>query len=111
MSLEMLTVLSQAPPILIVIVFVFYLLRELNRRDTKRDEVWRVFIKDWQVFIKDTIDAQQAAMLKISEVISILSEQVAKNTALMLLHDATVRGQNPSTIGTTEEIVEKLLRK
>jgi hypothetical protein len=34
---------------------------------------------------------------------------IARLSAIILLHDATVRGQNPDTLGTTEELMNRIL--
>ena len=36
-----------------------------------------------------------------------LTRQQTMLSALLIQHDATVRGQNPNAIGTTEEIIER----
>jgi hypothetical protein len=36
---------------------------------------------------------------------------MAKMTAVILLHDATVKGKNPDTIGSTEDIVERIMNE
>ncbi len=34
---------------------------------------------------------------------------LARLAALLIQHDATVRGQNPSTLGSTEELIARIL--
>jgi hypothetical protein len=120
MTPELLALLTQSPPIVVVIIAGIYFLREMNKRDSvlmaemgKRDIIWREFIKDiseGQVemisevvqSIKESADGNKMALKQ-------LTDQVARNTATLLLHDATVRGTNPETIGTTEDLVKRIL--
>jgi len=108
-SPEVVSVLSQAPIAVILLVAGVYLMKEFG----KRDETWRNFFKETAESQHKTMESvsrsHQEAMNGISRQLERLAEQVAKNTAIVVLHDATVRGTNPETIGTTEEIMERLL--
>ena len=72
---------------------------------------WFVLKRDneWRVYLKESNNRQTEAITKFSESIDNLTEQIAKNTATLLLHDATVKGVNPETMGTHKDILNKIL--
>jgi len=79
----------------------------------ERDDAWRTALKeqenDWKTFIETQNKSGLDALQAITEALKSLTRQIAKNTAITILHDATVRGTNPETIGTTQDIMGKLL--
>jgi hypothetical protein len=61
----------------------------------------------------NAINSSVDSLIKSNTTVQIaLTEQqriLAKLTAVMLLHDATVRGTNPDVMGTTEDIMKRIL--
>jgi hypothetical protein len=60
-------------------------------------------------FLTEQRSALVAALVAVTDRLSRVETQLAMNTAMLTVHDATVRGTNPETIGTTEEIMDRVL--
>lgn len=79
---------------------------------TERDNSCKEFIA--------TLDANHAALLesvhinaeksiaRMAESVDRVAHQVAKNTTTVIMHDATVKGVNPETVGSPVDIIRRL---
>lgn len=74
---------------------------------------WFVINRDkkWQDFFDNIINRQNEQMKEFSVSLDSVAEQLAKNTVTLIMHDATVRGKNPSTMGSTQDILDKLMKR
>ena len=90
-------IVAQLPVVGAVVVVIFYFLREMDRRDT----VWRSFLNDQN-------ERDEKSSEKLANAIDKLREQVARNTAIMIIHDAAVRGKADST-EDINALVKKIL--
>lgn len=88
----------------LVVWIVFYVFRSMipkmhdefadalrQERDTRRAQ--------WAEY-REEIRALRAVLRELTRQQTMLS-------ALLIQHDATVRGQNPQTVGTTEELIQR----
>ena len=78
--------------------------------------VWAFFQKLLPALLKtftEELRADRVAQLKKMEAIEKSIKEnsmvLARLSALLISHDATVRGVNPEVMGTTEELVERIL--
>ncbi len=46
---------------------------------------------------------------KNTKALELLVVQVARSTVILIQHDATVRGENPETLGSTEDLLRRVL--
>ena len=116
MELEIFIELARQMPIA---AFVAWFIIKQNRDATAQikliNDAWITASQNQadscRALITERHDVGLETLEKMTETLDSLTRQVAKNTAITILHDATVRGENPETIGTTEDVMGKLLRK
>ena len=99
MTPELIGILSQTPvPGLFVLAF-FYLKRENEKSEKSRTTLWLDAFESYQ-------KNSNLALAKIAKEVSILSQQVAENTAMIL----AFKGKDPEVLEKTiEQIRKKLL--
>jgi len=87
---SLISALIQAPFVLVMLYLVQRFLVHLKERE-----------HDWQAFIGRTDTALAAHLADLAEAVDRLS-------VVVLYHDATVRGINPTTLGSTEDLLRIL---
>ena len=100
----LLSIAAQIPLVVLFIWFVLQRDKESNRKSEARSELWRKFFNQLQ-------SQNTEALKKITIAIEAMTKQINLNTTTVLLHDTTVRGTNPETIGTSEELIKRLMGK
>ncbi len=89
----------------IVVLFAWFVIK----RDKDYDITRAARDKEWQKTFESAHDSGMADMKGVTEALNKLSEQLAKNTTTLILHDATARGENTETMGSTSEIFAQIL--
>lgn len=115
MSPEILALVSQFPLLGIFLWFVLHRDKETVKAQQTQNEEWREEFKklseSWQTNVESRHVRYLTTFQKMTETLEALTRQLSKNTAVTILHDATVRGTNPETIGSTHDIIQKLMAK
>lgn len=60
--------------------------------------------------MKNVLPQFTKAIDRISDVLQRQEMVLGRLTVVVLQHDATVRGENPETLGTSEELLERILK-
>lgn len=111
---------AQIPITALFVWFVVYLrnkeAEEREKRDsafnaetTRRDIEWGNRINNIEQSRRADSELLTRGLDKISENVAASSKAIARLGALLVHHDATSRGQSPDVLGTTQEMVERIL--
>lgn len=87
---SIISALVQTPFVLVMLYMVQRFLMHLKERE-----------HEWQNFMSKTDTALAAHLADLAEAVDRLS-------VVVLYHDATVRGMNPTTLGSTEDLLRIL---
>jgi preprotein translocase subunit YajC len=93
---EFTPILQQVP---LVAIFMIYIWR--------RDEQWQKF---YERQVAKVQQEKTENCMTMREAIDGLSTQVAKNTVVTIMHDATSKGNNPQGLGSTQDIMDKVTK-
>lgn len=116
MVAEVIPLLAQIPLVGIFVWFVLQRDKAQSKRDgdlfatlALRDEGWKEYLGDLQA----RTEASNGHLLKSSEetctALQALTKQVAMLNVSLLYHDATSKGQAPDTLGSTQELLDRLI--
>ncbi|RMD64628.1 hypothetical protein D6833_04150 [Candidatus Parcubacteria bacterium] len=96
------SVAAQAPLAALFAIFAIWLIKDARIEARRRDEAWQKYLDAFS-------DRNERVLGEVSKHLENVSRQLAKNTVAIILHDATVRGKNPDTVGDTEDLLRKIL--
>ena len=112
---------KQVPALIVLLVLVTTFLRTLTARDESHEERLAKLIEQQNTHEVRLTEQQNTHEVRLTEVmgqqISTMLEELgqlktvnARLAQVLMYHDATVRGTNPETLGSTEEIMARILR-
>ncbi len=111
MDLEFLTsIVTQLPLVALFAWFVIRRDKDFQALLKARDQEWQEFFLEIQSAQKNVCATHQKTLVSTSVSLEKMASQIAKNTVSMMLHDATVRGVNPDTMGSHEDLLEKVIK-
>ena len=92
---DILPLLIQIPLVGLFGWFVVKMVASVKSYIETREAAWQTVLKDHSSVVGEQLKA--------------LTRQTAINTAVLLQHDATVRGINPDSLGTTSDLIARIL--
>ncbi len=111
MDLEFLTsIVTQLPLVALFAWFVIRRDRDFQALLKSRDQEWQDFFLELQNAQKTVCATHQKTLVDTGISLEKMASQIARNTVSMMMHDATVRGVNPDTMGSHEELMNKVLK-
>lgn len=103
MELEFLLNLAVQVPI--VVLFAWFVIK----RDKDYDATRTARDREWHKMIERVHQTSMEQMKDMTDAMERIATQLVRNTTTLLLHDATVRGINPETIGSSKDIFAQVL--
>lgn len=97
-------VAAELPIVLLFAFFVFKLIDRFDKLSRERDSSWLSFLSGEQ-------EKNRENWKRFHDGLSSTSRSIDRLSTILLYHDATVRGLNPSSIGSTEELIRILKGK
>lgn len=102
------TWLVQLPVAAGFVALVVWMLKLGIKQEEKRDARWQVLLEAHDLRRSEDIKGSIDSMSEVSASLRSLTKTNARLAAAIVYHDATVKGVNPTTLGSPEEILKKI---